>query len=284
MGGEVPVVSDVAVSNADDLMLEVRDIAVSVGGRRILSEVSFSVGAGEWVTLVGPNGVGKSLLLLTLAGLMDARGVMIQGEPIAKLSVRERSCKIAYIPQQPASPAAMVVSTYVLLGRTPHLRPLGIESAEDLQICADVLSRLDLTELADRPLETLSGGELQRCHLARAIAQDTPVVILDEPTTALDLGHEQQALELIDEQRVERGLTVITAMHDLNAAARYSHRLVLLADGKVVANGTPDELLSADLLRSVYGAAVEVLRDGDGLSPRRGANLVVVPLRPERPE
>ena len=281
--------STTASTNAgtSDPVLEAQAVDVCLGGQKILEQVGLSVNAGEWVTLVGPNGAGKSLLLATLAGLIaptssapaagaggaHAQGVYAHGEALASMSLRERSRKIAYVPQQPAQPAAMTVLDYVLLGRTPHLRPLGTESAADRQVCAAALDRLDLTDLTHRPLETLSGGELQRCHLARAIAQETPIVILDEPTTALDIGHEQQALELIDELRSEKRLTVLAAMHDLNAAALYSHRLILLSAGKVVASGTPVQVLTQSRLSEVYGASVQVLC--------LGANLVVVPLRPQ---
>ncbi len=284
------------IASTPKVMLEAHAVQVCLGGREVLSDVGLQAATGEWVTLVGPNGAGKSLLLAALAGIISTdcakvstntssitastnneistnSGVYTEGEPIAAMSLRTRSRKIAYVPQQPAKPAAMTVIDYVLLGRTPHIRPLGTESATDRQVCEEVLERLDLKDLANRLLETLSGGELQRCHLARAISQTTPIVILDEPTTALDIGHEQQALELIDELRKERRLTVVAAMHDLTAAAQYSHSLVLLAAGKVVATGTPEQVLKRQLLSEVYGASVEVLN--------RGGNLAIVPLRPE---
>ncbi len=263
-------------------MLEAHAVRVCLDGREVLSDVGLQAAAGEWVTLVGPNGAGKSLLLSVLAGIIStshdeaaapSSGVYSEGESVAAMSLRNRSRKIAYVPQQPAKPTAMTVIDYVLLGRTPHIRLLGTENATDRQACEEVIERLDLADLTNRSLETLSGGELQRCHLARAISQTTPIVILDEPTTALDIGHEQQALELIDELRKERRLTVVAAMHDLTAAAQYSHSLVLLAAGKVVAAGTPDQVLKQPLLSEVYGASVEVLSRGD--------NLVIVPLRPK---
>ncbi len=270
-------------------MLETRAVDVCVGGKKILEQVELSIAAGEWVTLVGPNGAGKSLLLATLAGFIaptasDDSGVFCQGEPLGALSVRERSRKIAYVPQQPARPISMTVSDYVLLGRTPHLHPLGSEGPADKKICAAAIERLDLADLAHRHLETLSGGEMQRCHLARAIAQETPIVILDEPTTALDIGHEQKALELIDELRSERNLTVVAAMHELNAAARYSDRLVLLASGKLATSGPASEVLTRSRLRDVYGVSVRVLRrggrDADRSDRAAGTETVVVPIRP----
>ena len=153
---------------------------------------------------------------------------------------------------------------YVLLGRTPHLSYLAVESAADRRICLDVLDRMALAHMASRPLATMSGGEAQRLVLARALAQQAPVLLLDEPTSALDLGRRVDALELIDDLRRERSLTVLSAVHDLTLAGQFADRLVLLSEGSVAAEGPPAAVLRADLLGPVYGAGIEVLRLSGG--------------------
>ena len=157
------------------------------------------------------------------------------------------------------------------LGRTPHLRRFGTESAADRAAVARTIRRLELEELADRPAVELSGGELQRVVLGRALAQEPQVLLLDEPTSALDIGHQQAVLDLVNTMRVEDGLTVVAAMHDLTLAGHYGRRVVLLHDGRVVADGSPEAVLEPARLAEVYGARVEVLH--------REAGPAVLPLR-----
>jgi iron complex transport system ATP-binding protein len=169
----------------------------------------------------------------------------------------------------------MPVSSYVLMGRTPYIPYFGVESAHDLAVVDEVLARMELRDLASRPLGELSGGELQRAVLARALAQEAPVLLLDEPTSSLDIGHQHQVLELVDALRRERGLTIVSAMHDLTLAAQFADRLVLLADGRSVAEGDARSVLTEDVLARHYpGASVKVLVDGE--------DIVVVPTRTAR--
>jgi iron complex transport system ATP-binding protein len=254
-------------------VLELERVGVRYGGRPAVRAVSESVGAGEWVALIGPNGAGKSSLLRAIAQLVQHEGeVRVAGAALARLSRRRRAQLVAYVPQQPELPAGMSVFDYTLLGRTPHIGYFGVESAADRRHCAELLDQLGLREFADRLLVTLSGGELQRVVLARALAQEAPVLLLDEPTSALDLGRRVDALELVDELRRDRGLTVLSAMHDLTLAAQFADRLVLLSAGGVVATGTPHEVLDEAVLSACFGARVRVLRDDDG-------QLLVVPHR-----
>ena len=233
-------------------------------------------GPGEWVCLIGPNGAGKSSVLRALAGLTEHEGLAeVGGVAVAGLSSRQRARRVALVPQQPFQPDDMTVADYVLLGRSPYIGWFGVESEHDRLVCAAVLDRLDLRAMAGRRLATLSGGEWQRLVLGRALAQDAPVLLLDEPTTALDLGHQQRALELVDELRRERGLTVLAAMHDLTLAGLFADRLVLLDRGRSVASGSPAAVLTPEAIEAHYGAEVEVL-----LTPV-GA-VVVVPVRPSR--
>jgi iron complex transport system ATP-binding protein len=248
-------------------------ISVRYDGAFAVHEVSESVAPGEWVGVIGANGAGKSSLLRAIAHLVPYDGMVgVGGEPTAKLSRRRRAQLIAYVPQQPELPAGMGVLEYTLLGRTPHIGYFSVESEEDRAICADVLDRLDLAALAGRQLSTLSGGELQRVVLARALAQDAPVLLLDEPTSALDLGRRVDALELVDELRRERGLTVLSAMHDLTLAAQFADRLILLSDGRIVAAGKPVDVLDEQVLGACFGGRVRVIVDEDG-------DLLVVPQR-----
>ena len=253
--------------------LDLEQICVRYDGAVAVREVSESAQPGEWVGLIGANGAGKSSLLRAIAHLVPYEGVVrVGGESTARLPRRRRAQLIAYVPQQPELPAGMAVLEYTLLGRTPHIGYFGVETEQDRALCLDVLDRLDLASLAGRQLSTLSGGELQRVVLARALAQDAPVLLLDEPTSALDLGRRVDALELVDELRRERGLTVLSAMHDLTLAAQFSDRLVLLGEGRIVAAGAPVDVLDEQVLGACFGGRVRVIVGADG-------DLLVVPQR-----
>ena len=249
-------------------------LAVTLDGHPALRGIDAAVGEGEWVALVGPNGAGKSTLLRAVAGLVPHRGELtIGGRPGAVLRQQERARRVAFVPQAPLLPAEMTVAEYVLLGRTPYLGYLGSESRGDLDAVERTLARLELTAFARRRLGSLSGGERQRVVLARALAQEAPLLLLDEPTASLDVGRQQQVLELVDVLRAAQGLTVLAAMHDLNLAARYADRLLFLAGGRVVADGSAADVLSEELIALHYGATVRVLNDD-------GFGVTVVPTRP----
>ncbi len=246
-------------------MIAVEDLTVRYGGVAALERVSMTVGSGEWAGLIGPNGAGKTTLLRAVARLIRGHGqVTLAGQPADRLSHRRLARLVGYVPQQPVLPPGMTVGDYVLLGRTPHIGYFGIESAADRRVCAELLARMDLAHLAARPLGGLSGGEAQRLVLARALAQEAPILLLDEPTSALDLGRRVDALELVDQLRRERSLTVLSAIHDLTLAGQFSSRLVLLGDGRIAASGTPAEVLTEDLLRRHFGPGIQVLLAGDG--------------------
>jgi iron complex transport system ATP-binding protein len=253
--------------------VSVTSLRVMLGGAAVLHAVDLSVAEGEWVTVIGPNGAGKSTLLRAVGGLLtpSAGSVALCGTPLARLRRRARARLVATVAQNPVVPPGMVVFDYVLLGRTPYVPPLGRESAADLAAVRDVLGRLDLDAFADRELETLSGGERQRVFLARALAQGATLLLLDEPTSALDIGHQQEVLELVDRMRRDHGLTVLASMHDLSVAGSYADRLVLLAEGRVVASGPPREVLTEELLAAHYRARVHVIDTADG--------PLVVPVR-----
>jgi iron complex transport system ATP-binding protein len=241
-------------------MISFADMTVCYGDTVALDGVSAAVADGEWIAVIGPNGAGKTTLLNALMRLVPFRGtVTICGKPASGLNRRELARLIAYVPQRPVLPPDMNVSDYVLLGRTAHIGYLRTETATDRRICAGILDQLDLAHMADRALRAMSGGELQRLVLARALAQQAPVLLLDEPTSALDLGRRMEALEIVDEIRRERGLTVLSAIHDLTLAGQFADRLILLASGRVAAAGPAESVLSDQLLAAHFGAGVQVV-------------------------
>jgi iron complex transport system ATP-binding protein len=250
-------------------------VAVTLGDKAVLDGVELRVERGEWLSIVGPNGAGKTTLLRFIAGLVAGRGELhIGGRPSASLSRRDRARLVALVPQAPMIPDGIRVADYVLLGRTPHIRALGVEGPRDLAAVHDALGHLDLVPFVDREVATLSGGERQRVLIARALAQGSPIVLLDEPTTALDVGHQQQVLELVDRLRREHTLTVVTTMHDLTLAGQYAERLVLLDAGKVVVDGPASDVLTEHNLARYYGAKVRIIHDG--------GHPVVLPFREQR--
>jgi iron complex transport system ATP-binding protein len=253
-------------------VIAVREVSVRLDGALIVDRVDLDVADGEWVTIIGPNGAGKSTLLRAVGGVLPYTGSVRLGPDLLRsLKSRERARRIAAVAQNPTIPPGMRVLDYVLLGRTPYIRPLGRESASDMSAVDAALADLDLRSFATRRLDTLSGGERQRVFLARALAQGAGVLLLDEPTSALDIGHQQEVLDLVDRLRAERGLTVLATMHDLSTAGEYADRIVLLAEGRVAAAGTPAEVLTEDLLAKHYRVRVRII------AGERGP--LVVPIR-----
>jgi iron complex transport system ATP-binding protein len=265
--------------NAEPRALEApivcRDLVVEIDGNRLVDRVSFSVAAGEWLTIVGPNGAGKTTLLRACAGLLPITGrVELRGAELGALRPRARARAVALVPQQPVIPTGVAVVDYVLLGRTPHVPFFGSETDEDVDVVHETLRLLDLDALAGRTVESLSGGERQRVLLARALAQRTPLVLLDEPTTALDIGHQQEVLDLVDRLRGDHDLAIVSSMHDLTLAGQYADRLALLDAGRLVAEGSADAVLTEENLARHYGARVRVMHEESG--------IVIVPDRRSR--
>jgi iron complex transport system ATP-binding protein len=235
-------------------------LTVRYGSAVALAGVTGQAAAGEWLGIIGPNGAGKTSLLSAIARLLPYSGtVTVCGQPASGLSRRELARLIAYVPQRPVLPPDMPVSDYVLLGRNAHISYLRLETAADRRACAEVIGRLGLSAMASRELRSLSGGEAQRVVLARALAQQAPVLLLDEPTSALDLGRRMEALELIDELRRERTLTVLSAIHDLTLAGQFADRLMLLAGGRNAASGPAAVVLQEAVLAGHFGAGVQVI-------------------------
>jgi iron complex transport system ATP-binding protein len=256
-------------------VIELSNLTVKLGGRRVVDSVDLDVSQGEWVAVIGPNGAGKTTLLRAVAGLVPFSGsIVLGGRAADELKRSEISRLLAVVPQEPSTPPWMTVGEYVLMGRTPHLGPLAREGVRDREAAGRALARLDLVGYEERRLGTLSGGEKQRVVVARALAQEARIVLLDEPTAALDIGHQQQALELLDLLRADSGLTLVAAMHDLTLAAQYADRMVLLDAGRIVAEGAPTEVLTEALIASHYGASIDVVPAGERVAviPRRVRN------------
>ena len=245
--------------------VEVVGLSAAYGRTRVLESVRLTVEPGGWLAIIGPNGSGKSTLLRSILGFHPHEGlVRLDGVPTTGMHRRDRARCLAYAPQTPVLPDGVTTRDYVTLGRTPHRPLLSAPRGVDRQIVADVMDRLGLGPLAERPLATLSGGEQQRAVLARSLAQQPRVLLLDEPTASLDLGHAQQVLDLVDRLRRQDGLTVLSTLHDLTLAGQYADRLALLSEGRVVAEGAPTDVLTPAALSTHYGARAEVLAGPNG--------------------
>jgi cobalamin transport system ATP-binding protein len=253
--------------------VDIAGVSMRYDDRVVLNDISLEIAGGSWLGIIGPNGAGKSTLLRAVARLLPYDGsIRFDDVEIGSLDRRVVAQAVAYVPQNPVLPEGMNVTDYVLLGRTPYISHFGTETKRDLEIVFEVLTTLDLIAFRERLVTTLSGGEAQRLALARALAQQAPLVLLDEPTAALDIGHQQDVLDLIDHLRMTQQLTVISTMHDLTLVGQFADSLVLLSDGDVVAEGAASEVLTRDAIFEHYGANVRILEDDAG-------NPVVVPWR-----
>lgn len=241
--------------------LQITDLSVRYGERFALREVSLDLPPGSFVAVLGPNGAGKSTLVRALTRLVkpDSGEIRCGGRLLKEWGTAELARTIAVAPQDVWAPFEYSVLEMVLMGRSPHLSGMGLESEAEVALARRSLARLKLAGLEARPIQTLSGGERQRVLLARVLAQDAPVVILDEPTAHLDIAHQQRTLALMAELNRE-GRTVVVVLHDLNLASLYCPRLVLLADGRIAGDGTSEEVLTQERLTEIYGARVLVSR------------------------
>jgi iron complex transport system ATP-binding protein len=242
--------------------LELRNLSAGYGARPILRGVGLSVAGGEVLALAGPNGAGKSTLIRVVSGVLPATAgeAMLDGLSLLRLPPNELARRVAVVPQMIHLPEAYTVGELVLMGRTPHLGRWAGESKHDCEVAWAAMGAAGVAELSERRVGELSGGEQQRVVLARALAQEPQVLLLDEPTAHLDLKYQVDVLELVHALARERGLAVLMTLHDLNQAALYADQVALLQQGAVVAQGTPAEVFSSELLSRVYGVAVSVSR------------------------
>ena len=242
-------------------MLEIQSLTVGYPNHEVLRDISITIDPGEILAVVGPNGVGKSTLIRAVSGINLVRSgrVLVDGQDVTRLSAQQRARFMAVVPQARELPGAFSVYQTVLLGRTPYLSWLGKAGMRDHAVVSLSLERTDLAGMAERRIGELSGGEQQRVLLARALAQDTPILLLDEPTTHLDLQHQSNLLNLVRLLAQEKNLCVLMVLHDLNLAGLYADRVALLSNGGVYAIGQPAEVLTSQNLSSVYRVPVDVI-------------------------
>jgi iron complex transport system ATP-binding protein len=246
--------------------LTVENLVVNYGSRSVLKGVNLSLPSGSVVALIGPNGTGKSTLIRALSGVLPIHSgrMALNGQDLARMSPIQRARQIAVVPQARNLPPAFTAWETVLFGRTPHLNWLGQVSPQDDERVSQAMQRTDTLCLADRRMGELSGGEQQRVLLARALAQAAPILLLDEPTTHLDLQYQLNLLDLVTSLAHTDGYAIFLALHDLNLAARYADRIVLLHQGEVRAVGNPGEVLQAGTLSQVYQVPLQVISQGPG--------------------
>jgi len=242
-------------------MLKIVNLSVSYGSRRVLQDVSLNVQSGEVAALIGPNGAGKSTLVRAVSGVIPVAGgtVRTNGTDLLALPAMQRARHLAVVPQAVFLPPAFSVWETVLLGRTPYLNFLGQTSAADEDIARRALVRVDALDLAERRVGELSGGEQQRVLLARALAQSTPILLLDEPTSNLDLHYQVSFMDMVHSLAKQDNLAVLVALHDLNLAARYADRVALLVNGEIKAAGSPRQVLTQEIISEAYHLPVEVV-------------------------
>lgn len=232
----------------------------------VLRELTFQVEPGELFVIIGPNGSGKTTLIKALAGLLpvSAGTIALNGRPLASYRRRTLARRVAYVAQTGAADNPFSVREVVLMGRAPFLGVLGIESDADLERVHQAIAFTDLSHLADRRLNRLSGGERQRAFIARAICQQPQLILMDEPTAALDLAHQIRIMDLMDRLRCDQGTTVVMVSHDINLAAMYANRVLLLANGRIRACGSPDRVIDERILARTYDCRLTVARSPCG--------------------
>jgi len=255
----------------------VKHLQVSYGQRPVLRDLSIEVPEGAFFIIIGPNSSGKTTLLRAIAGAVKPQQgqVDIWGTPVGHFSKKALARLVAVVPQRVATDIPFTVREVVLMGRSPHVGWMGLEQPRDLELAEEAMTFTNVGHLAQRPLPQLSGGELQRVSIARALCQQPRLILLDEPTAALDPAHQVNIMDLMAQLQQERGLTVVMVSHDLNLAAMYGEQLLLLKEGKTVQSGRPADVLTYELLEQAYGCPVLLDTNPLGQVPR----ITLVPKR-----
>jgi iron complex transport system ATP-binding protein len=262
-----------AAAEADGAVrLRAEQVRLAYGDRTVVDGLDLDVVAGTITAVIGPNGCGKSTLLRALGRLLKpgAGHVLLDGKRIDRIPTREVAKVLGLLPQAPSAPEGLTVADLVARGRHPHQAWYRQWSADDEDAVAQALEWTGIADLAERPVDELSGGQRQRAWISMALAQGTDLLLLDEPTTFLDLAHQVDVLELVRRLHTDAGRTVVMVLHDLNLAARYADRLVAMRDGRIIASGEPAEVITEALLADVFGLAARVIQD-----PVAGTPLVV---------
>ena len=256
------------------MTISVNQISCTYSGRRVFEELTFDVDPATFFIVIGPNGSGKTTLIKALAGLKPVTSgeISIDGHPLARYKRKELARKVAYVSQSIADDSPFTVKEVVLMGRSPYLGILGVEGEADLALAGQAIEYVGLSHLADRPVCNLSGGERQRTQIARAICQQPDLILLDEPTAALDLAHQIRMMEILVRLKNDQGTTVVMVSHDINLAAMYADRLLLLVNGKIAAIGPPQRVVDEKILCQAYGCPIKV--DTSPVGPWPRVNLI----------
>ncbi len=241
-------------------MLEIRNLNFTYGKNPVLREINFSVAAGEFISIIGPNGAGKSTLIKMMDGILKAEqsDILLEGKPISDFSRKELAQRIAYLPQDSKFAFSYTVREVVMMGRFPYLRGVLTYTAEDLQIVREMMTLMEIEQFAERRFNELSGGEKQRVLIASALAQQPRIILLDEPTNALDLHHQIAIYHILKKLQKEQNLTIIVVTHDINLAAQYCERITLMGKGMIIRDDEPKKVLQFNLLQDTFGVKVYI--------------------------
>ncbi|WP_090990743.1 ABC transporter ATP-binding protein [Bacillus sp. OV322] len=251
-------------------LIKTEKLDIGYAGKIIVSQLNVFIPSGKITALVGANGSGKSTILKTMARLLKPESgyVYLNGKSIAEQKTKEVAKQLAILPQNPAAPEGITVLELVSYGRFPHQKGLGSLNKEDHKVILQALEMTGMKEFASRPVDQLSGGQRQRAWIAMALAQETDIFFLDEPTTFLDMGHQIEVLNLLQMLNKEKQRTIVMVVHDLNHASRYAEHMIAIKKGEVIKSGTPSEVMAADIIENVFGVKSDIILD-----PRSGQPL-----------
>lgn len=249
--------------------LKAQGLSLGYGDRLVVDDLSLDVPPGKITAVVGANACGKSTLLRSMTRLLSPRAghVLLDGKSVHKMPAKELAREMGLLPQSPIAPEGITVADLVGRGRHPHQRVMARWTRADDEAVAEALETTETLELAERAVDELSGGQRQRAWIAMALAQETDVLLLDEPTTFLDVAHQVEVLDLLTDLNRGRGTTIVMVLHDLNLAARYADHLVAMVDGRVHAVGAPDAVFTVDMVRTVFGLDSTVIQDPTSGTP-----------------